>query len=512
MAGYVRQRNAEIANGNLANASHVAEEFNQLQTAFNSSTGHNHSGTTGEGAPITVVGPAQDLVVSATTVQPKTNNALSLGTSSLRFSNVHTNGLTLGGTAVTATAAELNILDGVTSTAAELNILDGVTATAAELNILDGVTATALEINVLDGITSSTAELNILDGVTATAAELNFVDGVTSNIQTQLNTKAPIAGPTFTGTATFPSVDINGGNIDGTAIGSTTPAAGAFTTLTFGGTAVTSTATELNVLDGITATTVELNYTDGVTSNIQTQLDGKQPLDTDLTAIAAISSNGVIVRTGSGTAAARTITGTSNQITITNGDGVSGNPTIEASVASQAEAEAGTDTTKLLTSQRVAQAINYRQRVFHLVDEKSNGTAGDLTVATTWTTRTLNTTRLNTITGASVAANVVTLPAGRYRVTASDPAYNTDHHRLRLYNVTAASVLVLGPVEYARSSADSHSTTALLDGFFTLASTSNVRLEHWCTFGSGTSFFGLASSSGSTEVYASVIFEWLGPN
>lgn len=44
------------------------------------------------------------------------------------------NGLKLGGTLVTATAAELNILDGVTSTAAELNILDGVVATAAELN------------------------------------------------------------------------------------------------------------------------------------------------------------------------------------------------------------------------------------------------------------------------------------------------------------------------------------------------------------------------------------------
>ncbi|NWJ44045.1 hypothetical protein HX837_07595, partial [Marine Group I thaumarchaeote] len=42
--------------------------------------------------------------------------------------------LDIGGTNVTSTAAELNILDGVTSTAAELNILDGVTSTAAELN------------------------------------------------------------------------------------------------------------------------------------------------------------------------------------------------------------------------------------------------------------------------------------------------------------------------------------------------------------------------------------------
>jgi len=44
----------------------------------------------------------------------------------------------LGNTAVTSTAAELNILDGVTASTAELNILDGVTASAAELNRMDG--------------------------------------------------------------------------------------------------------------------------------------------------------------------------------------------------------------------------------------------------------------------------------------------------------------------------------------------------------------------------------------
>ena len=58
--------------------------------------------------------------------------------------------LAVGGTTITSTGAELNILDGVTSTTAELNILDGVTSTAAELNILDGVTSTAAELNYLD--------------------------------------------------------------------------------------------------------------------------------------------------------------------------------------------------------------------------------------------------------------------------------------------------------------------------------------------------------------------------
>ena len=136
------------------------------------------------------------------------SNLLSLGAADITT-------LKVGGVAVTSTAAELNLLDGVTSTTAELNILDGVTATAAEINLLDGVTATTAELNILDGVTATAAELNILDGVTSTAAELNLLDGVTS------------------------------------------------------------TTAELNLLDGVTATTVELNYVDGVTSNVQTQLNAK---------------------------------------------------------------------------------------------------------------------------------------------------------------------------------------------------------------------------------------------
>lgn len=65
-----------------------------------------------------------------------------------------------------------------------------VTASAAELNILDGVTASTAELNILDGVTATAAELNKLDGVTASTTELNFLDGVTSAIQPQLNAKA----------------------------------------------------------------------------------------------------------------------------------------------------------------------------------------------------------------------------------------------------------------------------------------------------------------------------------
>jgi hypothetical protein len=54
---------------------------------------------------------------------------------------------------------------------------------------------------------------------------------------------------------------------------------------------------------------------------------GYQALDGDLTALAANSTNGLWARTGSGAGSARTLTGTSGKITITDGDGVAGNPT-----------------------------------------------------------------------------------------------------------------------------------------------------------------------------------------
>jgi len=80
-------------------------------------------------------------------------------------------------------------------------------------DLLDGTTAVAPNLVGFKvggtAVTSTAVELNILDGVTSTAAELNYVDGVTSNVQTQLTTlstdKADIASPTFTGTPLAPT-------------------------------------------------------------------------------------------------------------------------------------------------------------------------------------------------------------------------------------------------------------------------------------------------------------------
>ena len=177
MAGY-SARQASFTTGDTILAAHSNDEFNQVLAAFNATTGHTHDGTAGEGGPITSIRDADALnkvlvdstnnhlefyvEVSSSAVQqlriqdgaivPITDNDIDLGTSSLEFKDLFIDGtanvdtlaadaISLGGTTITSTGAELNILDGVTSTAAELNILDGVTSTAAELNLLDGITA-----------------------------------------------------------------------------------------------------------------------------------------------------------------------------------------------------------------------------------------------------------------------------------------------------------------------------------------------------------------------------------
>ena len=221
---YSYTRQSTISDGDTITAALFNNEYNQLLNAFAYSssdasvTGHRHDGSAAQGGNIGKIGDLDFLnkvevdssnnrwgfyvEVSSSAVEqvriqdgaivPVTDNDIDLGTSSLEFKDVYIDGtayldaINFNGTAITSTAAELNILDGVTSTAAELNILDGVTSTAAELNILDGVTSTTAELNILDGVTSTTAELNILDGVTATTAELNIMDGDTSATSTTL--------------------------------------------------------------------------------------------------------------------------------------------------------------------------------------------------------------------------------------------------------------------------------------------------------------------------------------
>jgi hypothetical protein len=85
------------------------------------------------------------------------------------------------------------------------------------------VLANTTKIIYCDGAGSGAAVVDITDSldlgslilagttVTATGAELNFVDGVTSNIQTQLDTKAPSSSPTLTSPTLTSPLTVTGG-------------------------------------------------------------------------------------------------------------------------------------------------------------------------------------------------------------------------------------------------------------------------------------------------------------
>lgn len=155
-------------------------------------------------------------------ILPDADNTRDLGSTTLEWKDLYLDGtayldaISLNGTAITSTAAEINILDGVTSTTAELNILDGVTATTAELNLLDGVTSTTAELNIVDGSTSATAttvaaaDRVVLNDngtmVQAAVTDLDTFFSATTKTLTNKTLTAPVISTiSNTGTLTLPT-------------------------------------------------------------------------------------------------------------------------------------------------------------------------------------------------------------------------------------------------------------------------------------------------------------------
>ena len=91
----------------------------------------------------------------------------------------------------------------------------------------------------------------------------------------------------------------------------------------------------------------EFSYLSGLSSNVQSQINNKQPLDSTLTALAAFNSNGFMVQTAADTFTSRSIVAGSSKVSITNGSGVAGNVSIdvsEANIVHQNISGAGTNT------------------------------------------------------------------------------------------------------------------------------------------------------------------------
>ena len=146
--------------------------------------------------------------VTETGAQTLSNKSISLG------SNTVTSTLAQLNTAVSdadlASLAGTETLTNKTLTSPKINEDVIMSATATELNVLDGITSSTAELNILDGVTADYAELNILDGATLSTTELNYVDGVTSAIQTQLDAKLPKSGGTMTGAIAMGTSKITG--------------------------------------------------------------------------------------------------------------------------------------------------------------------------------------------------------------------------------------------------------------------------------------------------------------
>jgi len=198
MAGYVRQDTSNnIANGNVIDADDLDAEFDAIVSAFNATSGHSHDGTSGTGAPITVVGPSQEITVSATAVLPDADDAIDLGSSLLEFKDLYLDGVAYVDT-LTADAGTVGGADIVTTTATQTltnKTLDAPTisnlstlTTSGNVTVggnltVSGTTTTLNTATNITGNTSVTGNISVTGTVDGrdVAADGTKLDGIESN-------------------------------------------------------------------------------------------------------------------------------------------------------------------------------------------------------------------------------------------------------------------------------------------------------------------------------------------
>lgn len=151
------------------------------------------------------------------------------------------------------------------------------------------------------------------------------------------------------------------------------------------------------------------------------------------------------------------------------------------------------------------------QTVLWVRDEKSSGTAAAALTATTWNKRELGTTSLNTISGASIASSVISLPSGTYEAAAFATIANltTDSigHQIRLFNTSDSSLIAKGSSAWIATGTTSGVPSLIMNSRFTIAATKNIELQHWV---GAANPGGRAVSSGTVEVYAEVFIKKVG--
>jgi hypothetical protein len=282
MAGYTRQDTANnIANGNVIDADDFDAEYNAIEAAFSSTSGHTHDGTEdGGGAPITVVGPAQDIVVSGTKVEAKTHNAYDLGSDSVRFKNAYVEGVldtngTLDVTGNATLGGTLNVtgdtgIDGnfdINTNKFTVNATSGNTVVGGTL--LTGATTIAGTLNAIgDTTVGGTLDAGVINGTTVTATTFN--GSLSGNADTATNLATPIT-LSLTGDVAGTVADIDGsGDISiATTIQPNSVTLGADTTGNYVGSLVAGTGVTLTNNTGEGATpTVAIGQAVGTTDDV----------------------------------------------------------------------------------------------------------------------------------------------------------------------------------------------------------------------------------------------------
>lgn len=164
-------------------------------------------------------------------------------------------------------------------------------------------------------------------------------------------------------------------------------------------------------------------------------------------------------------------------------------------------AGAGTTDPSLDTTNWLQVSYSPSQAIY-VRDEKASNTYGGTSISGTQK-RTLNTVVYNTIVGASLASDMLTLPSGTYEIFATAPALSANGHQLSWYNSTDGSTVIVGSSEYAVPGTSVHTRSHVV-GRFTINSSKTFQLNHYIQSASTTAGLGQRVDSGLNEVYAEV--------
>jgi hypothetical protein len=227
--GAIYNRQSSFADGDTITAALFNNELDQLEAAFAASTGHSHDGTTGEGGPITVLGPAQDISVGSTQILPVTDDAISLGSATKEFKDAYFDGtvnldaLVIGtSTAITSVDTDLSTVsasDDTLASAKAIKTYIDAQVTAQDLDF-QGDSGGALSIDLDSetltiaggtGIDTSGATNTLTVAIDSTVATLSGTQTLTNKtISADSNTLSGIAASSFV-------LSNASGNIDGSA-------------------------------------------------------------------------------------------------------------------------------------------------------------------------------------------------------------------------------------------------------------------------------------------------------